>query len=202
MTTATPNASLRPCLRKRARRAASEAELATAQGRRQAQQARERPRLDPVAKDGRGVRVAIREQEEVGVRLRGVAEAGRADVPEPFRHPSPDEPEEPGENGHEQQHVAERARDQERRKGEEEAEERHEASLWLGRGDLDVDPVRAGASGESRELLADEIDVRVHVRRVADVCRDEAVERARNAADDEGDEPGCDDGEVRRDAPE
>ena len=61
--------------------------------------------------------------------------------------------------------------------------------LTLGRVDLDVDPVRAGPAREAREAAADHVHERDEMGRVADVRREEAVERVRQPPEDDRDDP-------------
>ena len=75
-------------------------------------------------------------------------------------------------------------------------------SAAVGGIDLEVDPVRAGAAREAGKAATDEIDEGDEVRRVADVCGEEPMERVWNASGHERYDPRCKDGEDDRDRPE
>ncbi len=156
----------------------------------------------PLTQDRRGIRVAAREEERVGVRLRRVAQARHSEVPHPFGHPRRDERVPPGKECDHERDAAERARNQERGEGEDEPEENRDPLLAHRRIDREVDLVRALAPREAREPAPDEVDERDEVRRVAHVGGEEAVQRLRQPSECERDQPGEEPDEEDPDRPQ
>src|SRR6185503_18820761 len=120
------------------------------------------------------VRVDVGEEEEIRVRLGAIAERPRTDVSEAQGHPSEEEPDEPAEEGDEEEHAVEGAADEERGDRQEEARQRLPTVLALGTVDLDLDRIGARRAYEARERVRDEEDVGVDVHRVLHVGGDEA----------------------------
>ena len=97
--------------------------------------------------------------------------------------------------------AAERGREEERREREDEPEEASPAALTDGWVDLDVDGVVL-LDAEPRVRVRGEEHVRAHLRRVADVRRDEVVQAVRHLALDEHGEPVHEADDERRDPAE
>src|SRR4051794_41164085 len=121
------------------------------------------------------VRIDVGQEEEVRVRLRAVAKGPRANVPEPERHASEEEADEPPEERDEEENGIQGAADQEGGQCEEDAEERLQPVLALGPVDPDLDGIRARRADEAREGVGDQEDVRVDLDDVLHVGGDEAV---------------------------
>src|SRR3990170_2841900 len=113
----------------------------------------ERERIGPVDQLGRRrfehgcrVRIPIRQQAEIRIRLGAVAKTRGPEVAETLRHPSAHEGVPPSEERDHDRDPAQSSAENERRDGKEGAKEDLPATLasrWV---DLDVDAVRAGTA--------------------------------------------------------
>ena len=119
------------------------------------------------------------DEQRVRIRLRRVAQARRAEVAHPLGHPAVASAYHHARNAITSATPPSALARMSAGIARKQPEERLPAALPLARGDLDVDPVRAGASREAGEAAPDEVDERAEVRRVADVRGEEAMERVR-----------------------
>jgi hypothetical protein len=177
------------------------------------------------------VRIAIREKEEVGARLRGIAQAVGEEVSYSAGHTSSREAGEPGEHGDDEEGRAEAGpppcagvvaaspvdaaapaaaparrsdehrREDQRRQGEEEADQGLPALLRGRRVDLDVDRI-ARLAGEPGIRIGGQEHVGVQVGREADVSAEEVVQARGRGALHEGDDPVHDRDQGREERPD
>ena len=176
-----------------------------------------------------GIRIALGEEQAIGIRLGGVADAVGAKVAQPERHPPGRERREPAEQAADGRDAADRGKpapaapppvgalpgaapgmearaedpgEDQRRQREQDPKCDRPAPLRLRpRGQRHVDGV-PGLAREPGIRVRDEEHVPGQVGHVADVAAEEPVQRLGQAAGDEGGEPARDRGEEDADRPE
>ena len=139
-------------------------------------------------------RVARSEQEEIGVGARLEAQAEHAECLQAVRHTAGDQRDEPVADGDEVERDLQRVEDDQARQREQPAEEDREAVLTHRRIDLDIDGI-AAAGAERRKRVGQDVGVREHARRVAQIAADEVVQAEGHPSCEQRREPGDDLGE-------
>ena len=157
--------------------------------------------LDGIDRRRAAERIPVRQERCVRVDLRVVAERMGAGVPQALRHSAGRQGGEPTADPCCDEQGVQRAVQDERGQPEEEPEEGHPAALPPRRSNIHVDRV-AGPPREPRKRARDQKEKRADVRLVADVRREEAMQRRGRTAGHEREPPLRDQCEEGDDAPE